>query len=90
MSDSNTPLTPAQERKAANDVKLAELEELLSALSPEDRRLHFFENKDAASLELVNLLSQKVDGIKNSADRKAFFLAHPELEVRYSAKNFIK
>ena len=65
-----------------------ELDELLSALSPEDRRLHFFENKDAVSLELVNLLSQKVDAIKSPADRKAFFLAHPELEVRYSAKNF--
>lgn len=83
------PLTPLQERKAAEDALLSELETKLAQLSTDDRKSFFFENKDAESLKLVNLLSSRVDAIRNPADRKAFFLAHPELEVRYSFKNFI-
>lgn len=90
MADEPIKLTPAQEIQAANDAKLAELEATLSALPADERALYFFGKKDAETLRLVNLLSQKVDAIRNPADRKAFFLAHPELEVRYSAKNFIK
>ena len=59
-------------------------------LRSDERAAYFFENKSAEDLKLVNLLSQRVDAIRNPADRKAFFLAHPELEVRYSAKNFTK
>ena len=83
-------ITPAQQLKAANDALLAELESELSVLSPEDRQAYFFDRKDADSIRLVNLLSARVDCIRNPADRKAFFLAHPELEVRYSASNFKK
>ena len=82
-------LTPLQQRKAAEDALLAELETKLAALDPEARAGYFFENKDADSLNLVNLLSSRVDAIRKPADRKAFFMAHPELEVRYSFKNFI-
>ena len=82
-------LTPLQQRKAAEDALLAELETKLAALEPEARKAYFFENKDADSLNLVNLLSSRVDAIRQPADRKAFFIAHPELEVRYSFKNFI-
>ena len=46
--------------------------------------------QDADTLKLVTLLSQRVDCIRNAADRKKFFLAHPELEVRYSFANFIE
>ena len=90
MAESSSNLTPAQETKAANDALLDELETRLAALAEDERRLYFFENKTAEDLKLVNLLSQRVDAIRNPADRKAFFLAHPELEVRYSAKNFTK
>jgi len=90
MAESSSNLTPAQEIKAANDVLLAELETKLAELTAEERRLYFFENKTAEDLKLVNLLSQRVDAIRIPADRKAFFMAHPELEVRYSAKNFTK
>ena len=78
-----------QERKAAEDALLVELENKLSALDRESRKAYFFENKDADSLALVNLLSSRVDAIRDPAKRKQFFLAHPELEVRYSFKNFI-
>ena len=88
--DIKNQLTPLQQLKAANDALLAELESELSALTPEDRQAYFFNRKDADSVRLVNLLSARVDSIRNAADRKAFFLAHPELEVRYSASNFKK
>ena len=93
MPDESQPvaaLTPAQKTKADNDALLAELEAELSALSAEARKEYFFVNKDARAMNLVNLLSQRVDSIRNSIDRKAFFMAHPELEVRYSAANFTK
>lgn len=82
--------TPAQAIKAANDALIAGHETKMTALKPEERAAYFFNNKDADSLKLVNLLSQAVDAIRNPADRKAFFLAHPELEVRYSFRNFLK
>jgi|GEM_PF-6860130 len=90
MADTSSPLTPAQAIQAANQEKLAALEEVLSGLLPEERRAYFFMHKDADSLNLVNLLSAQVDAIRNPADRKQFFMAHPELEVRYSANNFKK
>lgn len=82
-------LTPLQERKIAEDTLLSELENTLAALDPHARKHYFFENTDDSSVKLVGLLSSRVDAIRNPADRKAFFLAHPELEVRYSFKNFI-
>ena len=85
-----TPITQAQAVKSANDALLADLETKLAALESDERAAYFFENKSDEDLKLVNLLSQRVDAIRNPADRKAFFLAHPELEVRYSAKNFTK
>jgi hypothetical protein len=81
-------LTPLQQRKSAEDALLSELELKLSALDPDARKAYFFENNDAEELNLVNLLSSRVDAIRKPSDRKAFFLAHPELEVRYSFKNF--
>jgi hypothetical protein len=80
--------TAAQLRKEAEDTLLADLETKLSALTPEQRKNYFFENKDADSLKLVNLLSARVDCIRDAGERKKYFLAHPELEVRYSAANF--
>lgn len=38
----------------------------------------------------LDALCREVDAITDPAKRKAFFLAHPELEVRYSHANFIK
>lgn len=86
----SAPLTPMQVLKQAQDDKLAALETTLSQLSDEERKYFFFHKNDKASVELVNLLSSRVDAIQDPAKRKAFFLAHPELEVRYSAVNFIK
>jgi hypothetical protein len=74
---------------AAPEDPLAALESILSALPAGERKLYFFKRKDAESLKLVNLLSCKVDAIRDPAARRQFFLAHPELEVRYSAANFI-
>jgi len=82
------PQSSLQALKAANDTLLAAFEAKLSALTPDERRNYFFKNKDAESVNLVNLLSARVDAIRNPADRKAFFMAHPELEIRYSASNF--
>ena len=90
MADAPTTPKPAaaQELKAANDELLAQLESTLAALPPDERKHFFFNHKDAAALKLVNLLSARVDCIRDPAARKAFFIAHPELEVRYSANNF--
>lgn len=79
---------PAQDRKAAEDALLSDLESKLAALTAVERKQYFFGKNDADSVKLVNLLSSRVDAIRNPAERKAFFMAHPELEVRYSWKNF--
>lgn len=79
----------AAQIQQANAALLAELETTLAALSPEDRRLYFFQRKSPSDLKLVNLLSSQVDAIRDPRDRRKFFLAHPELEVRYSHANFI-
>lgn len=34
-------------------------------------------------------LCQQVDAIADAKERKAFFMAHPELEARFSHANFI-
>ena len=93
MPDESQPaavLTPAQKMKADNDALLAELDAELSQLTAEARKEYFFVNKDDRAVKLVNLLSARVDSIRDPARRKEFFLAHPELEVRYSAANFKK
>ena len=83
-------VTRAQQIKAEQDAKLAELEAKLAALEPDDRKHFFYHKNDVATVELVNLLSSRVDALqKDPGKRKAFFMAHPELEVRYSFKNFV-
>jgi hypothetical protein len=82
-------LTRMQALKQEQDAKLQELEDQLSQLTAEERNHFFFHKNDQASVELVNLLSSRVDAIRDAGKRKAFFLAHPELEVRYSFINFV-
>ncbi len=86
----NAQMTRMQQIKADQDAKLADLEQKLSAMEADERKYFFFHKSDPESVELVNILSSRVDAIRDPAKRKAFFLAHPELEVRYSFINFVK
>ena len=90
VAKANPVQTRMQAIKQAQDEKLAALETKLAALEPEERKLFFFHKTDAESVELVNLLSSRVDAIRDPVKRKAFFMAHPELEVRYSFVNFVE
>jgi hypothetical protein len=89
-----TPITKMQAIKAEQDAKIAAHETAMAALEQsegkEARKYFFFNNKDKDAVETVNLLSSRVDAIRDPAKRKAFFMAHPELEVRYSFINFVE
>jgi hypothetical protein len=82
--------TRMQQIKQEQDAKLEKLEATLSALTEQERKEYFFKNTDKDSVELVNILSARVDAMRDPEKRKEFFLAHPELEIRYSFANFIK
>lgn len=86
---SNAPLDP----RAAKLKELSEFmdayEAKVGALPPAERKAYFLKNKSADDARALNVLCNKVDAMRGP-DRKAFFLAHPELEIRYSAANFIQ
>lgn len=91
----NTALTRMQQIKAEQEAKIQAHESAMTELESteggkEKRKYHFFNNKEPAAVELVNLLTSRVDSIREPAKRKAFFMAHPELEVRFSFVNFIE
>jgi hypothetical protein len=69
---------------------VADLETKLAPLDAAARKDYFHKNKTADDVKALNALCAKVDSIRVPAERKAFFLAHPELEIRYSANNFVK
>jgi len=93
MAEDVKPTAPV----APLDARAAKLKELadfmdayeakLAALSPADRKAYFFKNKSADDVRALNVFCNKADALRGP-DRKAFFLAHPELEIRYSAANF--
>ena len=85
MADEIKPTTPTA---APQPDLLAALESKLSALDPVARKNYFYKNTTADDVKALNLLCRQVDSLAG-ANRKSFFLAHPELEVRYSAGNFV-
>jgi len=82
--------TRMQQIKDAQDAKIQAHETEMEKLEKEERKYFFFHKNDSETLEIVNLLSSRVDAIRDQSKRKAFFLAHPELEVRYSFANFVE
>jgi hypothetical protein len=67
---------------------IAEYEASVGVLTPAERKEYFHKNKTPEAVRALNILCNQADA-KRGAERKAFFLAHPELEIRYSAGNFI-
>ena len=74
--------------KALNDL-LAAHEANVASLDDKARADYFHKNKTPEDAKTLNALCAKVESLRGN-DRKDFFLAHPELEVRYSAGNFVK
>lgn len=76
---------------------LSEHETKMTGLTPERRKMFFLETEDGSKkfpgkdeLLIINLLTAEVDKLKgNPAKRREYFLAHPELLVRFSAANFV-